>query len=104
MPRAKPEKPFENARERIEHEDRARVLAVLKEFGGRTHEPMLTPEDDPANDPVKLALADEVLFLRDQMAHLVRAVGFIQGKPITVIGPGPYWTPRGVATEPPDAA
>jgi hypothetical protein len=57
-------------REREAREQRDRALAVIAEFGGEKRQPMLVPEDDPANNEVMLRLAEEVLFLRDQIRRI----------------------------------
>jgi hypothetical protein len=81
-------------REREAREQRDRALAVIAEFGGWKKERMLVPEDDPANDKVKLQLAAEILFLRGQIRRIGKAMELVQaGKPFTLIPPGPYWRP-----------
>jgi hypothetical protein len=47
-------------------------LAVIAEFGGRKKERMLVPEDDSASNEVMMRLADEVLFLRDQLQRIAK--------------------------------
>jgi phage terminase large subunit-like protein len=72
-------------------EKRQKLLAVIAEFGGEKREYLLVPEDDPVNNEVMLRLADEVLFLRNQLSQLARAVGYVQEhKPIMLLAPGPY--------------
>jgi hypothetical protein len=82
---------------RQQREDHKRMLAVITEFGGKKKKPpWLTPDDkDPANDKVKVALANEILFLRTAMARLADAIALTQeGKPLVILGPGPLWRPR----------
>ncbi|OLB75448.1 MAG: hypothetical protein AUI16_11700 [Alphaproteobacteria bacterium 13_2_20CM_2_64_7] len=81
-------------REQREHEQRDRVLAVIAEFGGQKPERLLVPEDDPANDKVKLRLADEVLFLRDQIQRVGKVMELVQaGKPFALVPHGPHGQP-----------
>jgi hypothetical protein len=49
-------------------------LAVITEFGGERRQPMLVPEDDPANNELVMRLADEVLFLRDQIRRIAKVM------------------------------
>jgi hypothetical protein len=81
-------------RERQASEQRDRALAVIAEFGGRKPERMLIPEEDPANDKVKLKLADEILFLRDQIGRIAKVMELVQaGKPFALIPHGPHGQP-----------
>jgi hypothetical protein len=81
-------------RERRAREQRDRALAVIAEFGGQKPERMLVPEDDPANNEVMLRLADEVLFLRDQIRRISKVMGLVQaGKPFALIPHGPHGQP-----------
>ena len=81
-------------REREAREQRDRALAVIAEFGGKKRQPMLVPEDDPANNELVLRLADEVLFLRDQIRRISKVMGLVQaGKPFALIPHGPHGTP-----------
>ena len=57
-------------REQQACEQRDRALAVIAEFGGRKPERMLIPEQDPARNELALRLADEILFLRDQIRRI----------------------------------
>jgi hypothetical protein len=80
-------------REQRDYEHQDRIMAIITEFGGRKPEGrMLIPEEDPANDAVKLRLADEVLFLRGQLQRLAKVMELVQtGKPFALIPPGPHW-------------
>jgi hypothetical protein len=72
-------------------EKQQKLLAVIAEFGAEKREYLLVPEDDPANNDVMLRLADEVLFLRNQLNQLARAIGYAQEhKRIVLLAPGPY--------------
>jgi hypothetical protein len=62
-------------RDREASEKRARVLAVITEFGGQKIQPALVPEDDPASNELVLRLAEEVLFLRDQIGRVGARTG-----------------------------
>jgi hypothetical protein len=78
-------------RHQQELEKQQERLTVIAEFGGEKREYLLVPEDDPANDEVKLRLADEVLFLRNQLRQLARAIGYAQErKSIVLLTPGPH--------------
>jgi hypothetical protein len=78
-------------REQREHEQRDRTLAVIAEFGGQKPERMLVPEDDPANNELVMRLVDEVLFLRDQIQRIGKAMELVQaGKPFAIMQPGPH--------------
>jgi hypothetical protein len=78
-------------RHQQELEKRQKMLAVIAEFGGEKREYLLVPEDDPANNEVMLRLADEVLFLRNQLRQLARAIEFAQKhKSIVLLTPGPH--------------
>jgi hypothetical protein len=84
----------ERWREHCEQRDREeleRRLKVIAEFVGQKPDgPMLIPEEDPARDEVKLALAGEVLRLRYQMRLLHSAAEFaVAGRPFGIIPPGP---------------
>jgi hypothetical protein len=81
--------------ERREREQRDRALAVIAEFGGQKPKGrMLIPEEDPANDAVKLRLADEILFLRDQIQRIAKVMELVQeGKPFAIMPPGPHGQP-----------
>jgi hypothetical protein len=80
--------------ERRAREQRDRALAVIAEFGGQKRQPMLVPEDDPANNELVLRLADEVLFLRDQIRRIGMAAELAQaGKPFALIPHGPHGQP-----------
>jgi hypothetical protein len=80
--------------ERRAREQRDRVLAIIAEFGGQKPERMLVPEDDPANNELVLHLADEVLFLRDQIRRVSKVMGLVQaGKPFALIPHGPHGQP-----------
>ena len=80
--------------EQRRHEQRDRTLAVIAEFGGRKPERMLVPIEDPANNELVVRLAGEILFLRDQISRLAKAMELVQaGKPFGLIPPGPYWQP-----------
>jgi hypothetical protein len=69
-------------------------LAVIAEFGGRKPKRMLVPQDDPANDEVKLRLAGEILFLRDQIRRIDKVMELVQaGKPFALILHGPHGQP-----------
>jgi hypothetical protein len=82
---------IDEMRERQEREWQGRVLAVIAEFGGQRRQPLLVPEDDPANDELVLRLAGEVLFLRDQLQRTATAVEWARaGKPFALIPPGPH--------------
>jgi hypothetical protein len=81
-------------REQREQAERDRVLAVIAEVGGGKKEPMLVPEDDPANNELVQRLATEVLFLRDQLHRIGKVMELVrEGKPFAIIPPGPYWQP-----------
>ena len=81
-------------REQQEREQRDRTLAVIAEFGGEKRQPMLVPEDDPANNEVVVRLAGEILFLRDQIQRIVKVVELVQAdKPFALIPHGPYGQP-----------
>jgi hypothetical protein len=81
-------------REQQAREQRDRALAVIAEFGGRKPERMLIPEEDPANNKVMLRLADEVLFLRDQIQRIAKVMELVQaGKPFALIPHGPHGQP-----------
>jgi hypothetical protein len=71
----------ELARDRLE--ERARIDAVIAEFGGDT------------DAPVALAhMAEAILRYRHCLRQFVDAGEMIaQGKPFIVMGPGPYWRP-----------
>jgi hypothetical protein len=76
----------EFTRQRELKEQRQR-LAVIAEFGGKY---LLVPEDDPANNPVLLRLADEVLLLRGQLRCVGRAIELAQaGELAAVVQRGP---------------
>jgi hypothetical protein len=91
-------------RHQQELEKQQERLTLIAEFGGEKREYLLVPEDDPANDEVKLRLADEVLFLRNQLRQLARAIGYAQEhKSITLLTPGPHG-PVDVETSTPVAA
>ena len=78
-------------RHQQELEKQQKLLAVIAEFGGEKREYLLVPEDDPANNEVMLRLADEVLFLRNQLRQLARAIGYVQEhKAIMLLTPGPH--------------
>jgi hypothetical protein len=80
-----------DVRHQQELEKQQERLTVIAEFGGEKREYLLVPEDDPANDEVKLRLADEVLFLRNQLRQLARAIGYVrERKPIILLAPGPH--------------
>jgi hypothetical protein len=64
--------------ERQKLEWRGRVLAVITELGGQQRQPLVVPEDDPANNELVLRLASEILFLRDQLQHIATAVEWAQ--------------------------
>jgi hypothetical protein len=64
--------------ERRTREQRDRMLAVIAEFGGEKRQPMLVPEDDPANNELMLRLADEVLFLHDQIRRIVKVMELVR--------------------------
>jgi hypothetical protein len=79
------------ARQQWNLEQRQKLLAVIAEFGGEKREHLLVPEDDPANNEVVLKLANEVLFLRNQLGKLARAIGYVQEhKSIMLLPPGPH--------------
>jgi hypothetical protein len=81
-------------RERQAREQRDRALAVIAEFGGQVRQPILVPEDDPANNEVMVRLADEVLFLRDQIRRIGKVMDLVQaGKPFALLPHGPYGQP-----------
>jgi hypothetical protein len=81
-------------RERQAREQRDRALAVIAEFGGRKPERMLIPEEDPASNEVMLRLAGEILFLRDQIRRVGKAMELVQaGKPFALILHGPHGQP-----------
>jgi hypothetical protein len=89
-PSEKRAKLWEQQREQREREQRDRILAVIAEFGGQARQPMLEPEDDPANNEVILRLVDEVLFQRDQIRRIGNVMELVQaGKPFAPIPPGP---------------
>jgi hypothetical protein len=78
-------------RERRTREQRDRALAVIAEFGGERRQPMLVPEDDPANNELVLQLVNEVLFLRDQIRRVGMVMELVQaGKPFALIPHGPH--------------
>jgi hypothetical protein len=80
--------------ERSAREQRDRTLAVITEFGGERRQPMLVPEDDPCNNELVMRLADEVLFLRDQIRRLGKVMELVQaGKPFALIPHGPHGQP-----------
>ena len=84
------ERMVREGREQREQDERARVDAVIAEFGGRTTERMLVPEDDPINSDLVRRLVGEVLFLRGQIRRIVRVMEFVQaGKPFELIRHGP---------------
>jgi hypothetical protein len=81
-------------REQRAREQRDRALAVIAEFGGQKPERLFVPQDDPANDEVKLRLADEILFLRDQIRRVAKAIELVQvGKGFALIPHGPHGQP-----------
>ena len=96
MPRPRPiDLKLAELREQRACEQRDRALAVIAEFGGEERQPMLVPEDNPCNNELVLRLADEVLFLRDQIRRIASAVELVQeGKPFAIMPPGPHWQPR----------
>jgi hypothetical protein len=74
-----------------ELEEQRQRLAVIAEFGGKRKERPLVPEDDPANNPVLLRLADEVLLLRGQLRCVGRAIELAQAGELAAVvrrGPG----------------
>jgi hypothetical protein len=80
--------------ERRAREQRDRALAVIAEFGDQKPERMLVPEDDPANNELVMRLADEILFLRDQIRRISKVMGLVQaGKPFALLPHGPYGQP-----------
>ena len=77
--------------EQREQRRRAEIDTVIAEFGGRTNERMLVPEDDPINNELVRRLVDEVLFLRGQIRRIVKVLEFVQaGKPFGLLPPGPH--------------
>jgi|SRR6266436_491157 len=81
-------------REQREREQRDRALAVIAEFGGERRQPMVVPEDDPTNDELVMRLVGEVLFLRDQIRRIGKAMELVQaGKPFALIPHGPHGQP-----------
>ena len=92
MPRPRPiDLKLAELREQQEREQRERVLAVITEFGGQKPEPMLVPMEDPANDEVKLRLANEILFLRGQIGRIGKVMELVQaGKGFALIPHGPH--------------
>jgi hypothetical protein len=81
-------------RERREREQRDRALAVIAEFGGEKREPLLVPEDDPCNSELVMRLAEEVLFLRDQIQRIGKVMELVQaGKSFALIPSGPHGQP-----------
>jgi hypothetical protein len=78
-------------RERLAREQRDRALAVITEFGGRKPERLLVPMEDPANDEVKLRLAEEILFLRAQIGRIAMVMELVEaGKAFSLIPHGPH--------------
>jgi acetoin utilization deacetylase AcuC-like enzyme len=72
-----------NFREQLERKRQAEIDLVVAEFGG--------DKDTPAA-LARMALA--LLAYRRWLRQLVDAGEMIaQGKPFTVMGPGPYWKP-----------
>ena len=70
-------------REQREQDDRARIDAVIAEFGGDT---------DASAALTRMAQA--LLDYRHLLRQLIDAGEMIRdGKPFIVIGPGPHWTP-----------
>jgi hypothetical protein len=92
MPRPRPiDLKLAELREQREQEQRDRTLTVIAEFGGQKPERMLVPEDDPCNDELVLRLAEEVLFLRDQIQRIGKVMELVQaGKPFALIPHGPH--------------
>jgi acetoin utilization deacetylase AcuC-like enzyme len=71
------------AREQREQDDRARIDAVIAEFGGDT--------DAPA---ALTRMAQALLDYRHLLQQFIDAGEMIQqGKPFIVMGPGPHWKP-----------
>jgi hypothetical protein len=58
---------------RKERRHRAKLEAVIHEFGGRKPERLLVPHDDPMRDALVVRLAEELLFLRDQVRRVGKA-------------------------------
>lgn len=80
--------------ERRARKQRDRALAVIAEFGGERRQPMLVPEDDPCNNELVMRLADEVLFLRDQIRCIGKVMELVEaGKPFALIPHGPHGQP-----------
>jgi hypothetical protein len=78
-------------REREERAQRARIAAVIAEFGGQRPERPLVPEDDPANNELVRWLAEEVLFLRDQLGRVAAVLEFVKaGEPFALVRYGPH--------------
>jgi hypothetical protein len=85
---------LDEMQERLARERRDRVLAVIAEFGGEKRQPMLVPEDDPANNEFVMRLVEEVLFLRDQIQRIAKVMELVQaGKPFALIPHGPHGQP-----------
>jgi hypothetical protein len=71
------------AREQREQDDRARIDAVIAEFGGDT---------DVAATLTRMA--QELLDYRHLLRQFIDAGEMIrEGKPFIVMGPGPHWKP-----------
>jgi hypothetical protein len=82
---------LEQSWEEREHKEREAALAVIAEFGGKKPEGrLLIPEQDPANDKVKMALAGEVLLLRHEFGRVIEFIESIRrGEPFAFIAHGP---------------
>jgi hypothetical protein len=49
---------------------------------------------DPCNNELVMKLADEVLFLRDQIQRIAKVMELVQaGKPFAIMPPGPHGQP-----------
>jgi hypothetical protein len=71
-----------------------RTLTVIAEFGGEKPERMLVPEDNPCNSELIMRLVNEVLFLRDQIQRVGKAIELVQaGKSFGLIPSGPHGQP-----------
>jgi hypothetical protein len=70
-------------REQREQDDRARIDAVISEFGGNTDAPVTLTR-----------MAQALLDYRHLLRQFIDAGEMIrEGKPFIVMGPGPHWTP-----------
>jgi hypothetical protein len=106
MPRPRPiDLKLAELREQRECEQRDRTLAVIAEFGGKRRQPMLVPEDDPANNQLVMRLVNEILFLRDLIRRVGTVMELVQaGKSFALIPHGPHQPGDAQSDSPRDAS